>query len=270
MTASHPPDAVGGFAAFRLAPSPFPGPADPLSRALAAGLAHHVNSPLLGIIGSLELALRETQSESAVRERLQRSLACAMIAAEAVRRLVTYAFHPPGACSAVSLRQAAAAAARQLHDTGSGSGLLIRLEGDASARVRTSEPLLQLVLAQLLSNAREAMPDTGTVTLRVWERPGQCCLCIHDDGPGLAPAARARLFEPFFTTKGNGHLGLGLVLCRDLIESQGGCLEVASPPGDGLSITLTLPAAETEAPLAPRQPAIGPPHCLANGAMTRL
>ena len=270
MSASHPPDAVGGFAESRLAPPPFPGAPDPLSRALAAGLAHHVNTPLLGIIGSLELALRETELESAVRDRLQRSLACALIAAEAVRRLVAYAFHPPGGCSAVSLRKAAAAAARQLHDTGSGSGLLIRLEGEASARVRTSEPLLQLVLAQLLSNAREAMPESGTVTLRVWERPGQCYLRINDDGPGLAPAARARLFEPFFTTKGNGHLGLGLVLCRDLIESQGGSLEVASPPAKGLSITLTLPAAEAEATLAPRQPAIGPPHCLANGVMRRL
>src|SRR5262252_4230823 len=146
MIASHPPDAVGSFGASRLAPSLFPGPPDPLSRALAAGLAHHVNTPLLGIIGSLELALRETEAESAVRDRLQRSLACALIAAEAVRRLVAFAFHPSGGSSAVSLRQAAAAAARQLHDNGSGSGLLIRLEGEASSRVRVSEPLLQLVL----------------------------------------------------------------------------------------------------------------------------
>jgi signal transduction histidine kinase len=266
MIASHPPDAIGGFAAPRLAPLSLPASTDPLSRALAAGLAHHVNNPLLGVIGSLELALRETEAESAVRDRLQRSLACALFAAEAVRRLVAYAFHPPAARSTTSLREAAAAAARRLHDHGAGLGLLIRLEGEAGGWARVSEPLLELILSQLLTNAREAMPDNGTVTMHVWERPGDCGLRIRDDGPGLSPAARARLFEPFFTTKGNGHLGLGLVLCRDLIESQGGTLEVASPPGQGVTVTLTLPAADTEAPLVARPAAIGPPHCIANGS----
>ncbi|HMF12561.1 MAG TPA: HAMP domain-containing sensor histidine kinase [Gemmataceae bacterium] len=262
MIASHPPDAIGSLAASRLTPVP-------LSRALAAGLAHHVNNPLLGVIGSLELAIRETEPESAMRDRLQHSLACAQFAAEAVRRLVYYAFHPPGCRSQVTLRVAAAAAARRFHDRGNGSGLLIRLEGEVEGRARANEPAIELVLAQLLINAREAMPDHGTVTLRVWERQEHCGLLVHDEGPGLSPTARARLFEPFFTTKGNGHLGLGLVLCRDLVESQGGSLDVASPPGGGVAVTLSLPAIGTETTLAPISSAIGPPHCIGNGAMMR-
>src|SRR5262249_27178764 len=148
--------------------------AEPLSRALAAGLAHHVNNPLLGVIGSLELALRETASGTALRERLQRCLSCALLAADAVRRLVTYAFHPVAASSGVSLREAAARAARRLHDQGNGQGLTIRLEAEGTGLARINEPLLELVLAQLLANAREALPERGTVILRVWHRRGVC------------------------------------------------------------------------------------------------
>src|SRR5260221_3746189 len=102
MIASLAPDAVGGLVAFHRAPHD-PLRPEPLSRAFAAGLAHHVNNPLLGIIGSLELALRETSDGSALRERIQRSLACGLSAAAAVRRLVAHALHPARARVGLSL-----------------------------------------------------------------------------------------------------------------------------------------------------------------------
>jgi two-component system, NtrC family, sensor kinase len=267
MIASYPPDAVGASSADRRIPFSPAKALDPLSRSLAAGLAHHVNNPLLGVIGSLELALRETQSEGMLHDRLQRSLTCALFAAEAVRRLVAYAFHPGGGQDYVSLADAATRAARRLHDQGNGEGLLIRMEGESLARAHVSVPVLELVMAQLLANAREALPGGGTVTLRVWDGPGVCGLSIQDDGPGLSPAARTRLFEPFFSTKGYGHLGLGLVLCRDLIESQGGRLEVASPPGEGVRVTVTLSSVtETE---DTNRSVLGAPHWTANGLVLR-
>jgi signal transduction histidine kinase len=250
MIASHLSDAGAGLVAsgFLLPYSP-----DPMSRSLAAGLAHHVNNPLLGVIGSLELALLDAPRETALRDRLERSLSCAMLAAEAVRRLVAYAFHPCGGRASVSLRDAAARAARRFHDQGNAQGLLFRLHGDAG-RVRVSEPLLDLVIAQLLANACEALPARGTVALHVWEAGDKCGLSIRDDGPGLPAVVQDRLFEPFFSTKGSGHLGLGLVLCRDLIESQGGRLEITSQPGQGVIATVILP---TDRPLG-----LAPPHGL--------
>src|SRR5262245_41143458 len=100
---------------------------EPLLRSLAAGLPHNVNTQLLGVIVSLELAMLESGPGTALRDRLQRSLSCALFAAEAVRRLVAYSFHPPGACVPISLRQVAASAARQLHQAGNMHGLMIRL-----------------------------------------------------------------------------------------------------------------------------------------------
>jgi signal transduction histidine kinase len=207
---------------------------------------------LLGVIGSLELALREAEAGTTLRDRLQRSLSCALVASEAVRRLVTFAFHPHGSRQPLSLRQVVARAARHLHDEGNGHGLLIRLEGEPTGLVQASEPLLELVLAQLLANAREAMPAGGILALRVWDEPPFCCVSISDSGPGLTSEARAHLFVPFFSTKGPGHVGLGLVLCRDLVESEAGRLDIASYTGEGVTVTLTFPIAvdESEGPHA--------------------
>jgi signal transduction histidine kinase len=216
---------------------------EPLLRSLAAGLAHNVNNPLLGVIGSLELALRKADPGTALRDLLLRSLACAHFAAEAVRRLVAFAFHPPGARAPLSLGLVVARAARKMHDHGYGQGLLIRLESESSSLAWATEPLVELVLEQLLANAREAMPAGGILSLRIWDETPFCCVSISDSGPGLSPEARAHLFEPFFSTKGPGHVGLGLVLCRDLVESEGGRLDIASYTGEGVTITLTFPVA---------------------------
>jgi signal transduction histidine kinase len=216
---------------------------EPLLRSLAAGLAHNVNNPLLGVIGSLELALRKADPGSALRDLLQQSLSCAQFAAETVRRLVAFAFHPPGVRVPLSLGHVVARAARKMHDQGNGHGLLIRLEGESSGLVWASEPLVELVLEQLLANARESMQAGGILSLRVWDESPFCCLSVSDSGPGLSPEARAHLFEPFFSTKGTGHVGLGLVLCRDLVESEGGRLDIASYTGEGVTVTLTFPVA---------------------------
>jgi signal transduction histidine kinase len=97
MLASHPVDADTGSATSDSPSRKLSGRPNALSRALAAGLAHHVNNPLLGIIGSLELALREVEPDSPESDHIERSLKCALQAAEAVRRLVAFAYHPVSA-----------------------------------------------------------------------------------------------------------------------------------------------------------------------------
>ena len=123
-----------------------------------------------------------------------------------------------------------------------------RAEGRPFARVSASQ--IQQVLLNLVINARQAMPDGGTLRLSVGLDPsGRLAeLRVADTGQGIPSAALKRIFEPFFTTKsgpdgsGHGGTGLGLSVCRDIVEAHKGRLRAESRPGQGTTFTLRLPA----------------------------
>jgi signal transduction histidine kinase len=120
-------------------------------------------------------------------------------------------------------------------------------EGRPHARVSPAQ--IQQVLLNLIINARQAMPQGGTVRVRVAEDPtGRIAeLSVTDTGVGIAPADLRRIFEPFFTTKtgpddsGQGGTGLGLSVCRDIVEAHHGRLRAESRIGQGSTFTLRLP-----------------------------
>jgi signal transduction histidine kinase len=104
---------------------------------------------------------------------------------------------------------------------------------------------LQQVLVNLLLNGIDAMDSIppGLRTLKVatgTERDGRVRLQVTDVGPGLDPSVRARLFEPFFTTKPSG-LGMGLAICRSIVEAHGGRIQVLEQTGPGTTMQLWLP-----------------------------
>jgi len=105
---------------------------------------------------------------------------------------------------------------------------------------------LQQVLVNLLMNGIDAMeripPDERLLRVRtVAERGHSVRLEVADTGPGLEPEARARLFEPFFTTKASG-LGMGLAICRSIVEAHGGHIQLLHQAGPGTTLQLRLPA----------------------------
>jgi signal transduction histidine kinase len=120
--------------------------------------------------------------------------------------------------------------------------------GRPHARVNPAQ--IQQVLLNLLINARQAMPKGGTVRLRVaLDAAGRLAeVSIADTGTGIAPADLRHIFDPFFTTKtgpdetGLGGTGLGLSVCRDIVEAHHGRLRAESRLGQGTTFTLRLPA----------------------------
>jgi signal transduction histidine kinase len=132
----------------------------------------------------------------------------------------------------------------------------LSLRGEPIAIEVTGEPGLMLdsypghvgqVLGQLIRNAVvHGLPggSAGTVAVRVWPTlRDDVRITVHDDGAGIAPDDLARVFEPFFTTRAaQGGSGLGLTLCRDIVNGLlGGRIEIVSPPEAGTTVTVTLP-----------------------------
>ncbi len=132
--------------------------------------------------------------------------------------------------------------------------------------------LLQAV-GNVLSNAYKYSPDGGPVHLRLWRgeapgRPGEAAfaLTIIDRGIGMTPAQLARVSERFYRADASGNIpgtGLGMSIVKEIIEIQGGQVELASQPGEGTRVTLWLPAALLpEQATAGGQRAVGPPMAL--------
>jgi signal transduction histidine kinase len=128
----------------------------------------------------------------------------------------------------------------------------VRLEVQLMDRpfAKVNPAQIQQVLINLLINARQAMPAGGVVRLRLALDPSgrMVELSVVDHGQGIAPEHLRRIFEPFFSTKtgpdssGVGGAGLGLAVCRDIIEAHHGRLRAESRQGKGSTFTLLLPA----------------------------
>jgi CheY-like chemotaxis protein len=116
------------------------------------------------------------------------------------------------------------------------------------------------VLLNLCVNARDAMPEGGTLTLTASIDAGDVVLCVEDTGSGIAPSLLDKIFDPFFTTKEAGKgTGLGLSTTQTIVQSHGGRIEVSSEPGHGSRFEIFLPAASRTAATAAAGDAATPP-----------
>jgi len=134
---------------------------------------------------------------------------------------------------------------------GSALGRLERREGPVPVHVDLppdlplvplDAALMEQVLVNLLANARRHAPGRE-VALRAWSEPGRLCLEVADRGPGIPEALRERVFEKFFRLPGSGEggVGLGLAICRAIVQAHGGGIQAAERPGGGTAIRIDLP-----------------------------
>jgi signal transduction histidine kinase len=137
-------------------------------------------------------------------------------------------------------------------------GISLELRADGAPPIVCDENKLRQVLVNLLDNAIKYSPDGGEVAIRL-ERDGAACLIeVADEGLGIPSSEREKVFEKFYRldpqqTKGVGGSGLGLYICRELVERMDGRLTVDSEPGVGSRFTVALPGDVSEGPsgLAP-------------------
>jgi two-component system, NtrC family, sensor kinase len=104
---------------------------------------------------------------------------------------------------------------------------------------------LQQAVVALATNAIDAMPEGGTLTLRATRSGSRVLVQVIDTGIGIAPENMTKIFDPFFTTKDVGRgTGLGLAVCYGILSDHGGRLDVRSSVGVGTTFTITLPVAD--------------------------
>jgi two-component system sensor kinase FixL len=124
-------------------------------------------------------------------------------------------------------------------------GVNFRLEPDPAAPLVAADRIeIQQVVFNLVRNAIEAMDDRRrrVVRLSTATRDAEVEIAVADSGPGLSPEVQDRLFRPFVTTKPNG-MGIGLSICRRIVDGHGGRLWAENSPKGGAVFRFTLPAA---------------------------
>jgi len=120
------------------------------------------------------------------------------------------------------------------------------IEGDSDAPVALSDAALQEVLVILMRNAVEAMGGCGRAAVSIARRGTSVCLCVRDEGAGIAAADLERIFDPGYTTKPGGS-GYGLYLARRLVQEAGGRIAARALQGGGAEVEISLPVAERSA-----------------------
>lgn len=114
------------------------------------------------------------------------------------------------------------------------------LNSENVSRVTADPVLMRRIIVNLVTNAVQAMPDGGKLTINCLGGPTNFSVTVRDSGLGMAPDDAAHIFTPFFTKKAKGQ-GLGLAVCSRLVEAQGGRIDLESRLGHGATFTVTIP-----------------------------
>lgn len=234
---------------------------------LAGGIAHDFNNLLTIVTGVVELLLDREDLDAAVREELAQIGAASSRGAALTAQLL-----------AVARRQVLRP--QVLDPRGVIEGLMplltrlapasVRLEchlGEEASNVRVDRAQLEQVLVNLVSNACDAMPRGGLLTIEVKSRvfdasdteqrpevqPGRyAMIAVSDTGEGMSSQTVNKIFEPFFTTKKERGTGLGLATVHGIVQQSGGYVYVYSEPGKGSCFRIYFPA--TESPVSESLP----------------
>ena len=231
----------------------------------AGGISHDFNNLLTGMLGYCDLLLVQLPKDSPVREDVGEIRALAVRGTELSRQILS-----------VSRRQMVQPTMLDPNDVVRGlDRLLRRVIGENIEFVTHLDPQvgtvyadaaqLEQALLNLVSNARDAMPDGGRLTietaviddaevqrLRLDGQQPWMAIRVRDDGTGMSDEVKRHIFEPFFTTKSTGKgSGLGLALASNVMDQSGGDIRVDSAPGHGTTMHLLLPRrTEAVAPVA--------------------
>ena len=224
---------------------------------LAAGVAHDFNNMLSPILGYADLLLAQFPDSDPRRNQLEQIKSAAESSRDLVGQLLAFSRKQVLSVVPLDLGRIVTELAEMLRRSiGEGIKVAVEIEGEP-APVEADPAQIELVLMNLAMNARDAMPDGGTLTVTVKDaivaadshpehpdlEPGHhVLLAVADTGIGMDEQTRAHIFEPFFTTKPRGKgTGLGLATVHGIVNQHGGSIYATSRPGAGTTFSIYLP-----------------------------
>ena len=212
----------------------------------AAMVGHDLRNPLQTVLGELYLAKSEVDALAAgeAKRNLQESIRVLDDQAAYMDKIVSdlQAFVRPVRIvkSVVVLKDAFSDV---LASIGVSDDVAVQMQVDSRLSVKADLQLMKRVLINLVTNALQAMPNGGKLTIKSQvTREGQIAITVQDTGVGIPEKIKPQIFTPLFTTKPRGQ-GFGLAVCKRVIEAHGGTISFESQEGKGAKFTVQLPLA---------------------------
>jgi len=210
---------------------------------LTSQIAHELNNPLYGIMNTLELLKTEISPQSKRRKILDMALSETVRLTELLRKMLRFSKPDEEEKQAtdvnIILDEILLLVGKQLQE----NSIRISTEfADNLEKVYASRNQLRQVFLNMIANARDAMPDEGTVTIKTLAKRDNIYIEISDTGIGIKEENINKIFDDFFTTKNSvKDVGLGLSVCYGFIKEHGGDIRVSSEWGSGTTFTIILP-----------------------------
>jgi PAS domain S-box-containing protein len=207
---------------------------------MAAGLAHEIKNPLAGIAGAIQILGETLPTEDDRREVVEKVLEQVQRIDGTVRDLLAYARPKAARLAPTDLHEVINAALRVVVLFPQTRINVVRHYQNGLPKPMIDGQQFGQVLSNLFINAIQAMQDGGTLTITTTSDPKGIHVSVRDTGKGVPKSKLSRIFDPFYTTKTRG-TGLGLPICRRVVEAHHGTILVNSRSGQGAEFVIELP-----------------------------
>jgi signal transduction histidine kinase len=210
---------------------------------VAANLAHQAGTPLNLVSGYVQMIRDDPRTDERTRSRLQTVDTQIQQVTRVLRTMLDHAKQPSGFAT-VALADILERVRDVAQPSLSRANIRLEIAVDTGLpAIRADVTPLEMALLNLVTNALDAMPGGGVLSMSASATSSGIRLEVADSGPGLAAAVVDRLFDPWVSTKPAGQgTGLGLAIVRDVVRAHGGTIAASSRPG-GAVFTIDLPAA---------------------------